>query len=417
MLEFEGDFGLLFKMHGNRSNLILFQGSTPLKLFKNNLKNDFQLSLARLDRLLGQSYENFKKHHGDYAVLYPTFGKIVKSYLNDRGFQELSLDKRWHLIQNVLRELENGKIHICRDQGVLHLSLVIVGEILESYDDPFDAINHFFIYKTQLEAFEKEKNTALNALGQKLQKARKYIITGSQKLEGLKTKISYSQIADILMANLHLIPSGIDRVQLENFYNKGKLLNIKLNKNLTPQKNAENYYRKSKNQHKELEILRKNIASKQELELELLEQVKSVKRSENLKELRKVIKLETEMTKKEVYKPYSEVEFLGYTIQIGKNAKSNDTMLRNFSQKNDLWLHAKGVSGSHVIVRELPGKPFPKTLIEKAAELAAFHSKNRNETLCPVIYTPRKYVRKRKGDPAGAVLVHREQVILVKPSK
>jgi predicted ribosome quality control (RQC) complex YloA/Tae2 family protein len=49
--------------------------------------------------------------------------------------------------------------------------------------------------------------------------------------------------------------------------------------------------------------------------------------------------------------------------------------------------------------------------------LAAYHSKRKTDTLCPVAYTPKKYVRKRKGDPAGAVVVEREKVILVEPQK
>ena len=104
-----------------------------------------------------------------------------------------------------------------------------------------------------------------------------------------------------------------------------------------------------------------------------------------------------------------------HATKINYNDNENETILRSFTQKNDLWLHAKDVSGSHVIIKEIPGRNFPKPVIEKAAELAAYHSKKRNETTCPVIYTPRKYVRKRKGDPPGMVIIDKEQVILVRP--
>ena len=85
--------------------------------------------------------------------------------------------------------------------------------------------------------------------------------------------------------------------------------------------------------------------------------------------------------------------------------------------KNDLWLHARDVSGSHVIVREKPGQKFREPVIEKVAQLAAWHSKRRTDSLCPVIYTPRKYVRKMKGAPAGQVVVEKEQVVMVVPTK
>jgi predicted ribosome quality control (RQC) complex YloA/Tae2 family protein len=69
-----------------------------------------------------------------------------------------------------------------------------------------------------------------------------------------------------------------------------------------------------------------------------------------------------------------------------------------------------------VIIKHQSGKKFPKDVIERAAELAAYNSKRKTETLCPVIVTPRKFVRKRKGDPPGAVVIEREDVILVRPN-
>ncbi|MEM6525060.1 MAG: NFACT RNA binding domain-containing protein [Bacteroidota bacterium] len=413
-IEFENDLNLIFKMHGNRSNIILFEHSNLRDVFKSKLKNDFNLSITTLDRSIDQSYENFKLYDGDLNKLFPTFGKELKSYLN-REFLEQSLEDRWELIQSVKKKLASGKFYICRYQQKLHLSLVEIGDTLRTYEGAIEAINDFFTLKVQTDTFNPEKNKALTDLGKKLIQTQKYITVSSQKLEELQSGTSYSQIGDILMANLTTISKGVDNVLLENFYNHNKTVRIKLNRNLTPQKNAENYYRKSKNQSKELEILKQNIHLKQQIQSAILQQIEAVKNSENLKGLRKIIKLETAQTRKKIPKPFSEIEYLGYKIQIGKNAKSNDIMLRSYSQKNDLWLHAKDVSGSHVIIREIPGKKFPKSLIERGAEIAAFHSKKRNETLCPVIYTPRKFVRKRKGDPAGAVVVEREKIILVNP--
>ena len=115
--------------------------------------------------------------------------------------------------------------------------------------------------------------------------------------------------------------------------------------------------------------------------------------------------------------PYHEFEFRGYRIWVGKNAQANDTLTSKYSHKEDLWLHAKDVSGSHVLIKHQSGKKFPKDVIEYAASLAAYNSKRRTESLCPVIVTPRKFVRKRKGDPAGAVVVDREEVVMVEPAR
>ena len=115
--------------------------------------------------------------------------------------------------------------------------------------------------------------------------------------------------------------------------------------------------------------------------------------------------------------PYHQFEFRNFRILVGKNAVANDMLTLKFSHKEDLWLHAKDVSGSHVLIKHQSGKNFPRDVIEYAASLAAYNSKRKTESLCPVIVTPKKFVRKRKGDPPGAVVVEREEVVMVEPLK
>ncbi|MDX5346758.1 MAG: NFACT RNA binding domain-containing protein, partial [Hymenobacteraceae bacterium] len=112
---------------------------------------------------------------------------------------------------------------------------------------------------------------------------------------------------------------------------------------------------------------------------------------------------------------FKEFEHQGFKILVGKSAQNNDLLTQKHAHKEDLWLHAKDVSGSHVVVKHQAGKNFPEPVIEKAAQLAAFYSKRKNDSLCPVMYTPKKFVRKPKGAAAGAVFVEREKVILVSP--
>jgi predicted ribosome quality control (RQC) complex YloA/Tae2 family protein len=69
-----------------------------------------------------------------------------------------------------------------------------------------------------------------------------------------------------------------------------------------------------------------------------------------------------------------------------------------------------------VLIKYRSGINFPKTVLERAAELAAYYSKNKNESLSPVMYTPAKFVRKVKGSAPGAVMVEKENVLMVKPT-
>jgi len=112
-------------------------------------------------------------------------------------------------------------------------------------------------------------------------------------------------------------------------------------------------------------------------------------------------------------KPYFAFEVFGYSIWIGKHARSNDEML-SLAHKEDIWLHAKGVSGSHVIIRSHNKIP-NKAVIEQVAAFAAYQSKARGSAWVPVIFTPKKYVRKAKDAPPGAVIVQKEEVVMVQP--
>ena len=117
-------------------------------------------------------------------------------------------------------------------------------------------------------------------------------------------------------------------------------------------------------------------------------------------------------SQKPIFKVY---EYMGFQILVGRNAKNNDELTFKYGYKEDLWLHAKDVKGSHVLIKYQSGKNFPRPVIQVAAQLAAFYSSNKNTNTCPVIFTPRKFVRKSKGLPAGAVFVDKEDIIFVKP--
>ncbi len=105
----------------------------------------------------------------------------------------------------------------------------------------------------------------------------------------------------------------------------------------------------------------------------------------------------------------------GVTVYVGKNARDNDELTFAFARQNDLWFHARGVEGSHAILRwDRRGEP-EKEFIRQAAAIAAYYSKARTSKLAPVAYTVRKYVHKPRGAKPGTVVMDREQVVMVAP--
>ena len=417
-LNLTNDLSLVFKMHGTRSNIIIFEHDRVRAVFKNNLLADLDLHINDLDKTIDWSFDAFAAAHHDPGKLYFTFGKVVWQHLKTLKYDQAPIEERWALIQQVIRELEHGDFYITDISEVPVFSLIKTGNIRKHFDDPLEAINEFFYAFTHTYALTLEKNSFLTSLRSTLQSSKNYYQKNSAKLKELTEDNNYKVWADILMANLHLVKQGTDKVVLSNFYNEDRPVEIKLKKDLSAQKNAEVFYRKSRNQKIETGHLQQSLAQKKEEISRLEHLIETVSQIEDLKALRK-LKAEAghaEPAEKEKGSlPYHEFIHKGFRILVGRNAQSNDTLTLKFGYKEDLWLHAKDVAGSHVLVKYQSGKPFPKDVIERAAQLAAYNSKRKNESLCPVIVTSKKFVRKRKGDPPGAVVVDREEVIMVEP--
>ncbi|MCB1185353.1 DUF814 domain-containing protein, partial [bacterium] len=105
-----------------------------------------------------------------------------------------------------------------------------------------------------------------------------------------------------------------------------------------------------------------------------------------------------------------------WEVWIGRSNTENDELTHRAAHNRDIWLHAQGVPGSHVILRTA-GRPeqVPRTVLAKAAALAALHSKARHAGLVPVIHTEKRYVRKPRKAPAGTAVCLQDSSLFVAP--
>lgn len=417
-LDFNNRSTLLLKMHGNRANIVLFIDLKPSKLFRNQLVQDYSIRLEDLNKSVDFSRASLEKNLSSLQQYYFTFGKSVWRYLADQNFYSKSTEEKWSLFNLTIKLLENPTYYIVNDQSALRFSLLPVYEIIRSFSDPLIAITEFFILHHTTRALTLEKQQTIHHLHKKIEQNQRYIERNTAKLREIESDNHYSVWADLLMANLTNITGGVEVVELPNFYNNNLPERIRLKKELSIQKNAEIYYRKAKNRELEIKKLTEGIAAKKQQAEIFKNQLAELERAHSLQDIQQLAKkfgLNRQEKEKEISLPYREVDYCGFKIRIGKNAQGNDELTQKFSYKDDLWLHAKDVSGSHVVIKSQAGKPFPKPVIERAAQLAAWYSKRKTDSLCPVTVTQRKYVRKRKGDPPGTVVVEREQVLLVEP--
>ena len=106
----------------------------------------------------------------------------------------------------------------------------------------------------------------------------------------------------------------------------------------------------------------------------------------------------------------------GLLILVGKSGEENDTLTFRVASPWDFWLHAADRPGAHVVVRNPKRlKTLPERSLRVAAEIAAYHSGARQEAKVEVHYTQRKHVHRRKGMPAGQVLLRRFRSVQVAP--
>lgn len=104
----------------------------------------------------------------------------------------------------------------------------------------------------------------------------------------------------------------------------------------------------------------------------------------------------------------------GYEIRVGRSAADNDRLTLHFAKGDDLWLHARGTAGSHVVVRAIPGRTISEEAVLDAAHLAVHHSSAKRESKAEVIVAEVRFVKKTKGAPAGRVGVSTHRTLLVR---
>lgn len=233
---------------------------------------------------------------------------------------------------------------------------------------------------------------------------------------------------DLLQANLYRIERGSSAVTVENFYAEDNApITIKLDPTKSPAMNAQRFY-KEYNKAKTRELMLTKQIEKATEELSYIESVQDMlSRCETEAELSAIRSELREQgyiraakgTSKRKDKPLPPIEYKssdGFRILVGRNNKQNDQLTLRMAAKNDIWLHTKGIHGTHVIIVG-EGREISDTAITEAARIAAAHSKGRDSSQVPVDYTMVKNVSKPNGALPGKVIYVKYNTVYVTPAK
>jgi predicted ribosome quality control (RQC) complex YloA/Tae2 family protein len=410
---------LAFKLYGPRPNAIFRPApGAPAQLFHQRYTADADLAPAANEASPTISAA---------GKLPPALADLPGRYLREqRGYDPAPAEVKQRLAHELQAELENpAHYYIIYLDGRTRLSLVPLGEVLETLPgaDPIGALRRFVPLALARRALEAERRQLRQLLTRRADEASTSAHLASQRLHALAHEAGYRHRADLIMANLHAIAPGASQVEIVDFYTNEPVI-VKLKPLEKPQRTAENLYRKAKNQQIEERQLQARIAARETEALQALELLEELDTQPTLAELRslrawrKQHALDPSPTPAKAASelPFKVFEDHGFTILVGRNAQNNDLLTQKYAHKDDLWLHAKDVSGSHVVIRHRAGQPVPEPVVERAAQLAGWYSRRQHDSLCPVTVTPKKFVRKPKGALPGQVLVERERVVLVVPA-
>lgn len=430
LIHLEQEYLILVKMHGNQSNVILYHQNKVQYLFRNTLTADIALDYTHLAKNLPLSHDalythlnmkNYPCYVSAIKQILPIFSKNMLLYLAENVQDKGDKNEVWAKTTEMLHTLQNPThYYIIEQDNQVFFSFFppwkSTQKAIFQDTDLLKALQRFVSTYFQKNELYKQKEIVLKHF----EKEKRILTATLKELEQLSVQKNnpFQEKADIIMANLHQIPNEVNNIQLYNFYTDS-IISITLDSKLTPQQNAEKYYKKAKR----LELLKQDAnhkipVLKQKLQL-ILEHITLLSLVNDLKTWNKyafiwkdILRDKTKNTELSLFRKF---EVQGFTILVSKDAENADLLTLKYAHKNDIWLHAKDVQGAHVVIKRAGNKHIPQNIIETAASIAAYYSKAKGEQLAKVIITEKKFVIKPKGYEFGKVKVLKEEVILAEP--
>ncbi len=274
-------------------------------------------------------------------------------------------------------------------------------------------------------AVETVRHARAGILKKSIKKLRRRIEAWHEDLAKAEKYKTYDRYGELIKASLGTIRKGQTEIAVVDYFDEAlPNLTIPLDQAKTPQGNMDDYFRKHRKQLAAERELRPRVEEGQK-ELETLRQELTAIEQGTWqppdKPHRTPVRPRTGKRKdrqEQHQGPFRRfISSDGLAIYVGKNARENDELTFGLAKSDDLWLHARGTPGSHVVVRMEKGSDPPPETIRDAATLALLYSDLKKSGKGDVIYTRRKWVKKAKGQAPGAVIVTQEKSVHVSLEK
>ena len=291
-----------------------------------------------------------------------------------------------------------------------------------------ELLDGFYSSRDHRDAMRQKSQSVRKTVSNLISRTQRKLAIQEKELLATYDRERLRQLGDILTANIHRIQKGQTKVAVEDFYDENMAtIEVALSPLLSPQQNAAKYYKdytRMKNAEKELtnqiELGERELHYLQSVLDELNRAGTDAELEEIKQELQSGGYLKADHGKKKMkaskVAPMRFESTDGYPIYVGRNNRQNDELTFRLARKDDLWLHAQKVHGSHVII-SCGGTTPPDDTITQAAQLAAFYAETKGGQNLPVDVTPVKQVKKVPSGKPGMVIYHTYRTIFVNPYK
>ena len=395
---------------------LLLPGTQYIAPPNTNKLNPFTLEKTQLFDVLSTFEEITPKH------IQETFQGIGMDTANEFSYQLL---KNPNDKLATWQELITRQTHPLWYQGPQELFSAIPFDYLESegrsFDNLSELLENYYSGKAERDRVKQQASELIKKMNAETKRNKKKIkILEKERLDTEKAD-DYRIKGELLTSYLHLIKPGMSTITLDNYYDNNQSIEIKLDARLSPSHNAQKYYKKYnklKNGAKQIES-QLSLAKQEQLYLESIISQLDLASPSDIKVIREeliashyVKNRQKKIKKQQPSKPEIFWSREGDEILVGRNNLQNDQLTFKIANKTDIWLHAKDIPGSHVIIKN--AHPSEQTL-EDAAILAAYHSKFRLSSQVPIDYVAAKFVHKPNGAKPGFVIYENQRTLYVTP--
>ena len=390
--------------------------------------------------LKSKEYALSKSIYMNFAGISPLIAEEIvlraslPSQAPSTSLSELEYTHLFHTIKNLLDDINahnfSPNIVYRKEEALEFSSVELFSYNSEEYKKySYDSVSKMlYDFYSSREAFvlNRQKSSDLRRIvNTALERASKKYDLQEKQLQDADKKDIYRVYGDLLNTYGYSLKGGESSFTTENFYDDNKEITIPLNKNKSAKENAKKYYDKYAKLSRTIKALSEEIVNtKNDIEhlLSIQTALDVSSDDESLSQIRQELvdfgyikKHSSGKQKKSTSHPYHYISTDGYDIYVGKNNYQNEELTFKVATGNDWWFHAKGIPGSHVILKSNNEEDLPDRVYEEAAALAAFYSKAKDSEKVEVDYIQKKNIKKVAGAAPGFVIYHSNWSMVATP--